>query len=68
MALLSLKCTHEDFYPDYPEDWIDVTEEARQDYLLPTHVANIPSRMTYALDETVEQAMASAPTVLGKLP
>ena len=39
--------THEDFYPDYPEDWIDVTEEARQDYLLPTHVANIPSRMTY---------------------
>ena len=30
---------HEDFYPDYPEDWIDVTEEARQDYLLPTHVA-----------------------------
>ena len=55
---------HENFYPDYPEDWIDVTEEARQDYLLPTHVANIPSRMTYALDETVEQAMASAPTVV----
>ena len=38
--------------------------EARQDYLLPTHVANIPSRMTYALDETVEQAMVSAPTVV----
>ena len=35
--------THGDFYPDYPEDWIDVTEEARQDYLLPTHVANVPS-------------------------
>ena len=56
--------THEDFYPDYPEDWIDVTEEARQDYLLPTHVANVPSRKTYALDGTVEQAMATAPTVV----
>ena len=63
-ALVPTSQTHEDFYPDYPEDWIDVTEEARQDYLLPTHVANIPSRMTYALDETVEQAMASAPTVV----
>ena len=50
--------THEDFYPDYPEDWIDVTEEARQDYLLPTHVANVPSRKTFALNEPVEQAMA----------
>ena len=38
--------THEDFYPDFAEDWIDVTEEARQDYLLPTHVANVPSRVT----------------------
>ena len=56
--------THENFYPDYPEDWIDVTEEARQYYLLPTHVANVPSRITYALDETVEQAMATAPTVV----
>ena len=55
---------HEDFYPDYPEDWIDVTEEARQDYLLPTHVANSPSRMTYALDETVGQATANAPLVV----
>ena len=27
-------------------------------------MANIPSRITYALDETVEQAMASAPTVV----
>ena len=54
--------THKDFYQDYPEDWIDVTEESRQDYLLPTHVANVPSRKTHALNETVEQAMASAPT------
>ena len=23
---------HEDFYPEYPEDWIDVTEEAHHDY------------------------------------
>ena len=36
----------EDFYPDYPEDWIDVTEEARCDYLLPTHVTNVASRTT----------------------
>ena len=43
---------HEDFYPDYPEDWIDITEEARSDYLLPTHTSNIPSRTTYALAET----------------
>ena len=56
--------THEDFYPDYPGDWIDVTEEARQDYLLPTHVANVPSLKASALNETVEQAMASAPTVV----
>ena len=55
--------THDDFYPDYPEDWIDVTEEARQSYLLPTHVANVPSSVTYALNETDEQAMASFPTM-----
>ena len=52
----------EDFNPDYPEDWIDVTEKARQDYLLSTHMANVASRKTYALDETVEQAMATART------
>ena len=33
-------------------------------YLLPTHVANVSSPVTYALDETVEQAMTSAPTVV----
>ena len=43
--------THEDFSPDYPEDWIDVTEEASHDYLLPTHVTNVASRTTYALAE-----------------
>ena len=40
---------HEHFYPDYPKDWIDIIEEARHDYLLPTHVANVKSRTTYAL-------------------
>ena len=49
---------HEDFYPDYPEDWIDVTEEARCDYLLPTHVA---SRTTYELTNTEGAALQSAP-------
>ena len=38
---------HEDFYPDYPEDWIDVTVEASEDYLLPTHAGNVPSRTVY---------------------
>ena len=36
--------THTSFYPDYPEDWIDVTEDSSEDYLLPTLVAIVPSR------------------------
>ena len=43
---------HEDFYPDYPEDWIDVTTEASEDYLLPTHAVNVPSRTIYSVAET----------------
>ena len=42
----------------------DITEEAKQDYLLRTNVANVPSRVTYVLDETVEQALTTAPTVV----
>ena len=56
--------TSENFCLDYPEDWIDVTEEATQNYLLPTHLANILSRMTYSLVETAEKAMLSAPYVI----
>ena len=44
---LTVLHAHEEFYPDYPEDWIDVTEKASDDYLLPTQVANI--RITYYL-------------------
>ena len=40
---------HEKSYPDYPEDWIDVTAEAREDYLLPTHAVNVPSRTVYSV-------------------
>ena len=40
---------HEDFYPDYPEDWIDITAEASEDYLLPTHAVNVPSRTVYSV-------------------
>ena len=40
---------HEESYPDYPEDWIDVTAEAREDYLLPTHAVNVPSRTVYSV-------------------
>ena len=48
---------HEDFYPDYPEDWIDVTEEVRCDYLLPTQVTNVGSRTTYELTNTEGAAL-----------
>ena len=48
---------HEVFHPDYPEDWIDVTEEARHDYLLPTHATNIASRTTYDLANTEGAAL-----------
>ena len=40
---------HEESYPDYPEDWIDVTAEARGDYLLPTHAVSVPSRTVYSV-------------------
>ena len=40
---------HEESYPDYPEDWIDVTAEAREEYLLPTHAVNVPSRTVYSV-------------------
>ena len=46
--LLALK-PNEESYPDYPEDWIDVTAEAREDYLLPTHAVNVPSRTVYSV-------------------
>ena len=52
----------EDFYPDYPEDCIDVTEEARHDYLLPTHATNIASRTTYDVANTKGAALQNAPT------
>ena len=53
---------HEDFYPDYPGDWIDVTEEGPCDYLLPTHVTKMASRTTYELTNTEGAALQSAPT------
>ena len=52
---------HEDFYPDYPEDWIDVTEEAHQDYLLPTYNTNVPSRTTYDPANTDGMTMQNVP-------
>ena len=53
---------HEDFYHDYPEDWIDVTEEARHDYQLPTHATNVASLTTYDLANTEGAALQIAPT------
>ena len=51
----------EDFYPDYPEDWIDITEEGSHDYLLLTHVTNVASRTTYALAEAFGTVLQNAP-------
>ena len=53
---------HPSFYPNYPEDWIDVTEEANEDYLLPTHAANIPSRIIYSLTEINSATLVNAPS------
>ena len=53
---------HEDFYPEYPENWIDVTEVARHDYLLPTHATNIASRNTYDLANIEGATLHNAPT------
>ena len=39
-----------------------MTEEASHDYLLPTHVANVASRTTYALTETNGTTLQSAPS------
>ena len=52
---------HEDFYPDYPEDWIDVTAEASEDYLLPTHAVNVPSRTIYSVTGTSNAMLQNSP-------
>ena len=52
---------HEDFYPDYPEDWIDVTTEASEDYLLPTHAVNVPSRTIYSVTGTSNATLQNSP-------
>ena len=53
---------NEDFYPDYPEDWIDVTTEASEDYLLPTHEAKVPSRTIYSVAGDSAATVQSAPS------
>ena len=52
---------HEDFYPDYPEDWIDVTTEASEDYLLPTHAVNVPTRTIYSVAGTNNAMLQNSP-------
>ena len=52
---------HEAFYSDYYEDWIDVTEEASHDYLLPTHVINVAPRSTYAPAEASGLVLQNGP-------
>ena len=50
-----------DFYPEYPENWLELTEEYQRDYSLPTHAANVPSRTTYPLTGEEKQATDTAP-------
>ena len=52
---------HEDFYSDYPEDWIDVTTEASEDYLLPTHAVNVPSCTIYSVAGTSNAMLQNSP-------
>ena len=52
---------HEDLYPDYPEDWTDVTTEASEDYLLPTHAVNVPSRTIYSVAGTNTATLQNTP-------
>ena len=55
---------HEEFYPIYPEDCIDVrgTEEASENYLLPMHAAIVPSRTIKTVTEASTEAMQGAPS------
>ena len=52
----------EDFYPDYPEDWIDITDEASEDYLLPTHAVNVPSRTVYSVTGATAATLQTTPS------
>ena len=51
-----------DFYPDNPEDWIDVSAEASEDYLLPTHAVNVPSRTVYSVAAESAAKLQSTPS------
>ena len=53
---------NEDFYTDYPEDWIDVTAEAREDYLLLTHAVNVPSRTVYPVAGASAASLQGTPS------
>ena len=50
-----------DRYPEYPANWLELTEEHQRDCLLPTHAANVPSRPTYPLTGEEKQATSTAP-------
>ena len=53
---------NEESYPDYPEDWIDVTAEAREEYLLPTHAVNVPSRTVYPVAGASAASLQGTPS------
>ena len=55
-------------YPEYPEDWLELNEQHRQDCLLPTHAASVPSRKdTYPLTGKEKQAASTAPEYVKRI-
>ena len=53
---------HADFYPDYPEDWIDITDEASEDYLLPVHAVSVPTRTVYSVTGANAATLQNTPS------
>ena len=50
-----------DRYPNYPGEWLELTEEHQQDYLMLTHAASVPSRTTYPLTGEEKRATSTTP-------
>ena len=47
--------------PENFKDLLDLTAECMRGILLPTHIANVPTRTTYSLSCAEEQALNAAP-------
>ena len=49
--------------PHYPGDKIDLTEECRQDYLIPSDITSISSRTSYAVTGKEGRSLETAPSL-----